>query len=84
MSISNFDIKFKSKKEKEKIISNMDINRFIYLSQLIESGSDSILPAVNKNKKDWNNMLVVNHVDDFGLNKLYTYPKNMKLNVKKN
>ena len=85
MSISNFNINLKSKKEKEteKIISNKDINRFIYLNQLIESGSDSVVPAVNKNKNDWNNILVVNHVEDFGLNKLYTYPKNMKLNIKK-
>ena len=85
MSISNFNINLNSKKEKEKekIISNKDINRFIYLNQLIESGSDSVVPAVNKNKNDWNNILVVNHVEDFGLNKLYTYPKNMKLNIKK-
>ena len=82
MSVSNFDIQLKSKNEKEKIISNKEINKFICMSQLLESGSGSILPVENRKEDDWNYFLVVNHVDDFVLNKLYTYPKNLKLNVK--
>ena len=49
------------------------------MSQFLESGSMGPV----KNKNDWDDILIINHVDDFALNKLYTYTKNVKLNVNK-
>ena len=79
ISFSNFDIKKNSRQGKDKKTNNKEINKFDYMSQFLESGCMGPV----KNKNDWDDILIINHVDDFALNKLYTYPKNVKLNVRK-
>ena len=78
MSISNFDIRINSKNIKDKK-SNKEIKNFCSMSNLLESGSNE--PAIYKSGND--KIFVINHVDDFFINRIYCYPKNVKLNVKK-
>ena len=81
MSISNFDIHLNIKKENE-IDNSSDNNNnkkdnfFCSISNLLENGS---VPHVNKY---CDKIFVINHVEDFSLNRIYFYPKNVKLNVK--
>ena len=82
MSISNFDIRLNTKKENEIDNSNNNIknkinNMFTSISNLLESSS-----IINPNKY-CDKIFVINHVEDFSLNRIYCYPKNVKLNVKK-
>ena len=81
MSISNFDIHLNTKKENEIDNShnnnNKNDNFFCSISNLLENGS---VPNINKY---CDKIFVINHVEDFSLNRIYFYPKNVKLNVKK-
>ena len=78
MSMNNFDIRLNSKKVIEKI-SKKEVKDFCSMSNLLESGS--VEPVICKN--DNSKIFVINHVEDFIINRLYCYPKNMKLNLKK-
>lgn len=74
MSIRNFDICKKGETN-----SNIKNNNFNSMSNFLESGS--IEPIISH--KDNDKILVINHVDEFSINKIYLYPKNVKLRVKK-
>lgn len=77
MSISNFDICINNKKDGNN--SNNKNNNFNSLSNFLESGS--IEPIISNKYND--KILVINHAIEFSINKLYFYPKDVKLRVKK-
>ena len=81
LSICNFDIQLNNQSHIDSNANNNKIvdNNFCSTSNFLENSS--IAPDMKT--KEFNKMLIINHVDDFGLNRKYLYPKNVKLNVKK-
>ena len=70
MSINNFDISINSK--------NKNIHNFSSMSDFLVSGSVEADICRNVSK----GIYIINHVEDFLINRLYSQPKNVKLNVK--
>ena len=79
ISISNFDFNIKPSNEKEVSLNHKKIKDISSISEFIETNS----PCPAYQKKNLNDILVINHVDDFYLNRKYLYPNNVKLKVKK-
>ena len=81
LSICNFDIQLNNQINIDSNANNNTIvdNNFCSTSKFLENSC--IAPDMKT--KEFNKMLIINHVDDFGLNRKYLYPKNVKLNVKK-
>ena len=76
ISISSFDFKINSKKEKitqgkQKSKESSAVSGFLE--------TDSLVPANKIN----DNTFIINHVDDFSIRRKYFYPNNVKLNIKK-
>ena len=81
LSICNFDIQLNNQINIDSNANNNTIvdNNFCSTSKFLENSS--IAPDMKI--KEINKMLIINHVDEFELNRKYLYPKNVKLNVKK-
>lgn len=79
MSISNFDFNIKPSNEKEISLNHNKIKDISSISEFIETSS----PCPAHRNKNCCNILVINHVDDFYINRKYLYPNNVKLKVKK-
>ena len=81
ISICNFDIQLNNQSNIDSNVNNNKIadNNFCSTSNFLENSS--IAPDMKM--KEINKMLIINHVNEFELNRKYLYPKNVKLNVKK-